>query len=80
MKRAYNRIRFSIILVILVVWNTSAFSQDFRGVSVSVNKDTGVETKGAIINSKDFYSLLVQKKLEIVTKRIQMIRRTIFSF
>ncbi len=46
----------------LITFNS--FGQGCGLVSGTKDKKTGIETTGGIVNSKDFYSLLIQKKLD----------------
>lgn len=53
---------FTITLLTLITFNSSG--QGCGLVSGTKDKKTGIETKGGVVNSKDFYSLLIQKKLD----------------
>jgi hypothetical protein len=51
---------FLTFIFIFIVWN--AIGQNCSCISGTKDKKTGTETKGGITNSKDFYSLLIQKE------------------
>ena len=53
---------FSIFLLTIIL--SKSFGQGCGLVSGTIDKKTGIETRGAVVNSKDFYSLLVQKRLD----------------
>ncbi|HKL02865.1 MAG TPA: hypothetical protein VJ911_04285 [Cryomorphaceae bacterium] len=51
-------------ITILTLLSINLFGQGCGLVSATKDKKTGIETKGGVVNSKDFYSLLIQKKLD----------------
>jgi hypothetical protein len=51
-------------ITILTLLSISSFGQGCGLVSGTKDKKTGIETKGGVVNSKDFYSLLIQKRLD----------------
>jgi len=51
-------------ITILTLLSINLFGQGCGLVSGTKDKKTGIETKGGVVNSKDFYSLLIQKKLD----------------
>lgn len=53
---------FTFVLLTLFAFNS--FGQGCGLVSGTTDKKTGIETIGGVVNSKDFYSLLIQKKLD----------------
>jgi hypothetical protein len=53
-----------IILSILIVFTHHSYGQGCGLVSGTKDKKTGIETKGGIVSSKDFYSLLIQKRID----------------
>jgi hypothetical protein len=53
-----------IVIIILTASTVNSFGQGCGLVSVAKDKATGIETKGGIVTSKDFYSLLIQKRLD----------------
>lgn len=56
--------RHLFIISLLTFITYSSFGQGCGLVSGTKDKTTGIETKGGVVNSKDFYSLLIQKKLD----------------
>lgn len=53
--------RFIAITILHLIIITNVQAQGCGLLSGTKNKETGIETKGAIVSSKDFYSLLIQK-------------------
>jgi hypothetical protein len=53
--------RYIFTTLLIVMFASNSFSQNCRLVSKTRNKETGIETRGGITNSKDFYSLLIHK-------------------
>ena len=53
-----------IIIILLTITALNSFAQGCGLVSGRKDKKTGIETKGGVVNSKDFYSLLIQKRLD----------------
>ncbi len=53
-----------LVFTILTLLSIKSFGQGCGLVSGTKDKKTGIETKGGVVNSKDFYSLLIQKKLD----------------
>ena|SRR5690606_19888830 len=53
-----------IVIIILTASTVNSFGQGCGLVSGTKDKTTGIETKGGVVNSKDFYSLLIQKRLD----------------
>lgn len=56
--------KYLIVIIILNVLIIDSFGQDCGLISGTKDKITGIETKGGVVNSKDFYSLLIQKRLD----------------
>jgi len=54
----------SIIIVFLTLFTLNSIGQGCGLVSGTRDKITGIETKGGVVTSKDFYSLLIQKRLD----------------
>ena len=52
-----------IIISLLTFTAVQAYGQGCGLISGTKEKKTGVETKGGVVNSKDFYSLLIQKRI-----------------
>ena len=48
----------------MIVTTLNSFGQGCGLVSTTRNKKSGIESKGGIVSSKDFYSLLIQKRLD----------------
>ena len=55
--------RISIVFVFTFITSVS-FGQGCGLVSSTKNKETGVKSIGGIVNSKDFYSLLINKRID----------------
>jgi hypothetical protein len=58
--KSKSKLNYCLLIVFILVISISGCSQ----VSYSKNKETGVETSGGIVSSKDFYSLLIQKEYD----------------
>jgi len=52
------------VITILTLLSINLFGQGCGLVSGTKDKKTGIETKSGVVSSKDFYSLLIQKKLD----------------
>ncbi len=52
------------VITLLTLITLNSFGQGCGLVSGTKDKETGIVTKGGVVNSKDFYSLLIQKKLD----------------
>jgi hypothetical protein len=59
-----NKMRHLFIISLLTFITFSSFGQGCGLVSGTKDKATGIETKGGVVNSKDFYSLLIQKRFD----------------
>jgi hypothetical protein len=51
-------------IILLTLITFGSFGQGCGLVSGKKDKKTGIETKGGIVNSKDLYSLLIQKRFD----------------
>jgi hypothetical protein len=54
--------RYLIIGLFIFAITFPSFGQDCGLVSKTKDKKTGIESRGGVINSKDFYSLLINKQ------------------
>jgi len=55
--------KHSIIIILLTLSTLNSIGQGCGLVSGTRDKVTGIETKGGVVNSKDYYSLLIQKRI-----------------
>ena len=53
-----------IIISILITFSIQSYGQGCGLVSGTKDKKTGIVTEGGIVSSKDFYSLLIQKRID----------------
>lgn len=51
----------SLIILLMCVWYASAYSQNCNGVSRTRIKNDTIDVYGGIVNSVDFYSLMIEK-------------------
>ena len=56
--------KYYLIISFLTFITINSFGQGCGLVSSTKNKTTGIETKGGIASSKDFYSLLIRKVMD----------------
>jgi hypothetical protein len=56
--------RYLLIGLLFFVFAFHSYSQNCELVSKTKDKKTGIESKGGIINSKDYYSLLINKQYD----------------
>jgi hypothetical protein len=57
-----NKMKKIFIAIFLILFGSNSFGQCGL-VSSSKDKETGIITKGGVVSSKDFYSLLIQKRI-----------------
>ena len=56
--------RYSLIGLLILLFTFNSYSQNCGLVSKTKDKKTGIESKGGVINSKDYYSLLINKQYD----------------
>lgn len=56
--------KYLAIGLFLLLFTNHSFGQGCGLVSGMKDKKTGIETRGGVINSKDFYSLVIQKEID----------------
>jgi hypothetical protein len=59
-----KEMRYLMTGLLIFVFAFHSYSQNCGLVSKTKNKKTGIESKGGIINSKDYYSLLINKQYD----------------
>jgi hypothetical protein len=53
-----------ILIIFFALFTFKSYSQGCGLVSGTKNKKSNIETKGGVVNSKDYYSLLIQKIID----------------